>query len=77
MKNELLKIGKNDFVKGFIMAILTAIVTALYTSIQSGKLPSTIEDFKVIGLSSLSAGLVYLMKNFLSNSEGEFLKKDA
>ena len=76
MKTSLFSIGTKDIVKGIIMAVLTAIITALYTSINAGKFPSTIEDFKVIGLSALSAGLVYIMKNFLTNNNDQFLLKD-
>ena len=72
-----LQLSTHDLVKGFIMAVLTALVTALYTAI-SGTSPHwpTGAEWQTIALTALSAGLVYLTKNFLTNSKDQFLKKD-
>ncbi len=70
-----------DLVKGFIMAILTVIVTFAYTSLQAGTLPTDGATWKHEAILGLSAGLAYLIKNFFTNSNDQFLtaepKKDA
>ena len=65
-----------DIAKGLITAILGVVVTGVYTSISAGELPSDWIAWKPILLSGVGAGLAYLMKNFLSNSNGEFAKKE-
>ena len=77
MKNSnFLKLHLNDLVKGLIVTILTALVTGLYMGINEGTFNFTWLFFKPIVLSSVSAGLAYILKNWLSNSEGKILKKE-
>ena len=64
-----------DISKGFITAFITALITALYQLVQDGHLP-TLAEFKTAGLVGLSAGLAYLLKNFLTNSADQFLTKE-
>ena len=71
-----LSVGQRDAIKGLILASITAIITGLYTSLQSGHLPATADEWKVIGLSAITAGLSYVTKNFLTNSNDQFLKKE-
>lgn len=82
MKNGLFTINLADLGKGVIMAILTALSASLLVILSGdpsdptmhGHLPSLLE-LKNIGLGALSVGIIYLLKNFLSNSQGQFLKK--
>jgi hypothetical protein len=77
MKNsKFLTLGMNDFIKGILMAIGTAILTAIYPIIQSGVLP-TWPELKVILLSGLAAGITYLLKNLLTNSNGNLAKLES
>jgi hypothetical protein len=55
-----------------IVAVLTAIVTVLYSTIESGAIVFNVKQLLV---TSLSAALAYIIKNYLSNEEGVFLKK--
>ena len=64
-----------DGLKGFITAVATALITSIYSIIQTGGMP-THDQWKVILLSSVSAGFAYLLKNFLTNSDDKLLKKD-
>lgn len=75
MNNKLFALGWRDAVKGFIVSAITVILIGSYTSLQNGTLP-TLEEFKQLALMGLGAGISYLIKNFLENSEGKFLKKE-
>ena len=74
--SKFLNLNLNDFTKGLIVVVLTVIVVGLEQILQTGGLPTVIQ-LKVIGLAAVSAGIAYLAKNFLSNSEGKFLAKEA
>ena len=73
-----LQISTSDLFKGFIMAVLTVVVSGLYTALQATPIhfPTWLE-LQSIGLMGLAAGLAYLMKQFLTNSDGKFLKKES
>jgi hypothetical protein len=53
--------------------MLTSVLTIAYNTVSAGSLTF---DWKAIGLTALTSGLAYLMKNLLTNSEGEFLGKE-
>ena len=72
MKSVFGSINLQDFFKGLIVAVLTAIVTVLYSTIESGAIVFNVKQLLV---TSLSAALAYIIKNYLSNEEGVFLKK--
>ena len=80
MTNEIAKlftINWQDILKGFITAVLTVIVAGLYTGLSST--PPQFPDLATLehlGITGLLAGVAYLMKNFLSNSAGQFLKAE-
>ena len=73
MSSTYLSLNKKDFIKGLIMAVLTAVISVVYTSIESGALEFNV---KSIVISALSAALAYSMKNALTNSDDQFLKKE-
>jgi hypothetical protein len=73
MNSSLFKLNLVDFTKGLFIAVLTSIITLLYSSIEVGTLTF---DWKLIGTTALTSALAYIMKNFLTNSEGKFFKKD-
>jgi zinc transporter ZupT len=75
MKSNLFNLNINDLLKGLITAVLTAIVTALYAIIQTGVLP-TFEQIKTILMTALLAGIAYLLKNFITNSDEKILKPE-
>jgi hypothetical protein len=77
MKNSgILKLYWKDAVKALLMVILTAFITALYNAMQIGTIEFTWIFFKPIMFTSLSAGLAYIIKNWLTNSEDQFLKPE-
>lgn len=75
MNSPFLKLNFNDLIKGVIVAILSAFLTAILQILESNSLP-TLEQLKSIGMVSLIAGASYLIKNLLSNTNGEVFVKD-
>lgn len=75
MNSPFLKLNFNDLIKGVIVAILSAFLTAILQILESNSLP-TWEQLKSIGMVSLIAGASYLIKNLLSNTNGEVFVKD-
>lgn len=73
MKSSIFTLNKADFLKGLIIAVLTAVITVAYNTVQTGTLSF---DWKAISTAATSAALAYIMKNLLTNSEDEFLKKE-
>ena len=71
--STILKLNVQDLVKGLIVTMLTSVLTIAYNTVSAGSLTF---DWKAIGLTALTSGLAYLMKNLLTNSEGEFLGKE-
>ena len=74
--NPLFSIGMSDLIKGLIVTIITASLTMLGTSIESGSLPLDWMAWKPIALSGCGAGIAYLLKNILTNSKDQFMKKE-
>lgn len=74
MKSGFASLNVQDFFKGLIIAVITALVTFLYNTMDSGEL---VFNWKQIITTSLTAALAYIIKNYLSNSDGGFLKKEA
>ena len=75
MKTKLYQLGKNDLIKGFIVAVLTVVLTGSLTSLQAGVLPD-LATVKTLIVTGLGAGVAYILKNLLTNSEDKFLKKE-
>lgn len=74
MKSGFASLNVQDFFKGLIIAVITALVTFLYNTMDSGEL---VFNWKQIITTSLTAALAYIIKNYLSNSDGGFLKKES
>jgi bacteriorhodopsin len=73
MNSSIFTLNKADFIKGLIIAVITAVITLLYNTLQTGSLTF---DWKAISTAAASAALAYIMKNLLTNSSDEFLKKE-
>jgi len=68
-----LSIHAKDLIKGIIVAVLSASLTGLYDIIASGTMP-TGSQWKTIGIAGLTAGVGYVIKNWLTNSTDQFAK---
>jgi 4-amino-4-deoxy-L-arabinose transferase-like glycosyltransferase len=64
------KLNLRDLINGIVVAFLTAALTGLIQILDAGGLPTT-EQLIVAGKSGLVASLAYLLKNLVSNSQGE------
>jgi VIT1/CCC1 family predicted Fe2+/Mn2+ transporter len=76
MKSNFLRLNTSDLVKGFVVAFLSASLTGIINTLDSGTLP-LLSELKQAGIVGLTAGLSYLLKNLLTNSEDELMKKEA
>ena len=73
MNSTFLNINLNDLVKGLILAVLTSVLTIVYSTVEAGSLAF---DWKLITTTALTSALGYLLKNLLTNSEGQTFKKE-
>lgn len=51
-----------DWLKGLVVAVITPVITIIIDSLNAGTL---VFDWKHIAITALTAGLAYLVKNFL------------
>jgi hypothetical protein len=75
MNSEFLKLKKSDFWKGLIVAVLTAGFTAVSSAVASANDFSSF-NWQSVALASLGGFSAYIVKNLLTNSDGDTLKKD-
>ena len=70
--SDLFKLNLKDFAKSLLLVVLTALIGGLYQLIQVG---STLDwtTIQPVVVASALAGISYLMKNFLTNSEDKIL----
>lgn len=63
--STMFSVNWQDAFKGLVVAVVTTAISSLYMIISAGEMPTTTQ-WKYIGLTSLSAGLAYLSKNFFT-----------
>lgn len=64
------KLSIPDGVKTFVVALLTAMITAGWQAIQTGA-----TDVKTVGKVALAAGLAYIIKQLVTDTDGKLLGK--
>jgi hypothetical protein len=69
--SDFLKLNVKDFIKGLIVSVISAVLTIISTTVQAGNFTF---DWKQIGIVALTAGVAYITKNFLTNSDGKLGK---
>lgn len=69
------KLNLRDLVNGVVVAFLTASLTGLIQALDSGVLPN-LAELKTSALAGLVASLAYLLKNLVTNSQGQMVKTD-
>ncbi len=75
--DKLFQLAKDDLLKGFVMAFLTALATAVYTQLNADAMHiPTFAELLLMGKAALSVAIIYLLKNFLSNSDDKFAKPE-
>jgi hypothetical protein len=73
MNSPFFNLNVSDLIKGLIVTVLTSALTIIYDVVSTGSLKF---DWKLIATVSITSGIAYLLKNFLTNTSGTFLKKD-
>lgn len=72
MKSSFFTLNWKDIVKGFITAVIAALLTAAYQAIQEGTIAFTWVFWQPILITSVGAGIAYLIKNLFTNSSDQF-----
>jgi hypothetical protein len=72
-QSTLFMLNTADFIKGLLMAVLSTVITIAYQTVEAGSL---VFDWKTIGTMALTSALAYIMKNLLTNSQGQLFKKE-
>ena len=73
MKSKFLSLDTKDAINGFVVAFLGTALSTILATLESGALP-TLAELRSAGIIGLTAGLSYLIKNVLTNSNGELIK---
>jgi len=71
-----LTLNWKDLGKGFLVAILGALLTGVYQALQAGTIAFTWVFWQPIVLTAATAGIGYIIKNFLTNSQDQFAKPE-
>jgi hypothetical protein len=75
MKSKLFTLKAPDWLKSIIIFFITTVITGVYQLIQaSGGL--TWPNIRTVLISAVGATLAYLIKNYLTNSNGQFMAKE-
>jgi len=69
--SKFFSLNTKDFLKGLLVAIIMAFIASLNAVLQDGTFDFTWLIMKPVVMSSVGAGLAYLIKNFFTNSEGK------
>lgn len=74
--SNFLGLNIKDLIKGIITAVLTALIAFAYKAIEAGTIEFTWVFWKPAVLSAVGAGLAYMLKSWLTNSDGKFGSKE-
>jgi len=75
MRSKFFRLNSRDFIKGLIVTIICTFITGLYQLIASGFILNWI-TLKPVVIAAVGAGVSYLTKNLLTNSDGDFMSWD-
>src|SRR3990167_7374260 len=74
MNSNLFKLNGSDFAKGAVMAVLAAVIVPIYTAASTNDFNALVSiDWAETGKMAFTAFLAYVLKNFLSDSNGKVL----
>lgn len=73
-KSKFFKINEKDLVRGVIITVIASLLGSLISILETGELNN--ETLKVAGISAIIAGVSYISKNLLTNSNDEFLTRE-
>jgi len=75
MRSKFLKLNTHDFIRGLIVVVICTFITGIYQLLANGGTVNWLTVKPVI-IAAIGAGISYLTKNLLSNSQGDFLKSE-
>lgn len=75
MKAKFLTLNRRDFIKGMIVVVFCTFITGFYQLIANGGTINCI-TMKPVIIAAIGSGVSYLTKNLLTNSKGEFMRKE-
>lgn len=75
MKSTFLGINWTDLGNAALMIALVTVITGLLPTFDSGSFPTGAE-LVAAGKAGLTTGVAYILKNFLTNSQGKFLNTE-
>ena len=67
--SNLFRLDLKDLLKGLVVVVLSAALATVLEALNNGV------DWKVVGITALSAGLSYILKNLATDNEGKILGK--
>ena len=70
VRSGFLKLNARDLLRGALVTALTSVLFTLAASLNAGSLP-VLSDLQSILVVGLSAGVSYLLKNLVTNSQGQ------
>lgn len=76
MKSKFLSLEIKDALRSFLLAVIGTILMGVYKIIEQGAFPVTWAEWKPIVLTGIGAGIAYIIKNWLTNSDDKLLKKE-
>ena len=75
MRSKFLRLNRRDFIKGIIVVIFCTFLTGFYQLIANeGTINWVI--LKPVVIAAIGSGVSYLTKNLLTNSKGEFMRRE-
>ena len=75
MRSKFLKLNSHDFINGLIIAIFCTFITGFYQLIANGGIINWM-TVKPVVIAAIGSGVAYLTKNLLTNSKGEFMRRE-
>jgi hypothetical protein len=75
MRSKFLRLNSRDFIKGLIVVIFCAFITGFYQLIANGGTINWV-TIKPVVIAAIGSGVSYLTKNLLTNSKGEFMRRE-
>jgi hypothetical protein len=76
MRSKFLRLNSRDFIKGLIVVIFCTFITGFYQLIANGGIINWV-TIKPVVIAAIGSGVSYLTKNLLTNSKGEFMRREA
>lgn len=73
MQSSMFRLGLKDLLKGLIVSVLTAVLLYIQTAMTAPEFSFLAINWVALLNVSAAAGLGYLIKNFISDSDGSLL----